>query len=44
MLSRYEELSYKEIAQTMQISVKTVENQMITALKKLRHSLREYLE
>lgn len=44
MLSRYEEMSYKEIASTMQISVKTVENQMITALKKLRHSLREYLE
>ncbi|RPE13042.1 RNA polymerase sigma-70 factor [Chitinophaga lutea] len=44
VLSRYEEMSYKEIAQTLQISVKTVENQMITALKKLRVSLREFLE
>lgn len=44
VLSRYEEMSYKEIAQTLQISVKTVENQMITALKKLRVSLKEYLE
>lgn len=44
ILSRYEEMSYKEIAQTLQISVKTVENQMITALKKLRVSLRELME
>lgn len=44
VLSRYEEMSYKEIAQSLQISVKTVENQMITALKKLRVSLKEYLE
>ncbi|MGX5820123.1 RNA polymerase sigma-70 factor [Chitinophaga lutea] len=44
VLSRFEEMSYKEIAQTLQISVKTVENQMITALKKLRVSLREFLE
>lgn len=44
VLSRYEEMSYKEIAQALQISVKTVENQMITALKKLRVSLKEYLE
>lgn len=44
VLSRYEEMSYKEIAEALQISVKTVENQMITALKKLRISLKEYLE
>lgn len=44
VLSRYEEMSYKEIAQTLGISVKTVENQMITALRKLRVSLKEYLE
>jgi RNA polymerase sigma-70 factor, Bacteroides expansion family 1 len=44
VLSRYEEMSYKEIAETLQISVKTVENQMMTALKKLRVSLKEYLE
>jgi RNA polymerase sigma-70 factor (ECF subfamily) len=37
-------MSYKEIAQHLQLSVKTVENQMITALKKLRVSLREFLE
>jgi RNA polymerase sigma-70 factor (family 1) len=43
VLSRYEELSYREIATTLNISVKTVENQMITALKKLRVSLQEYL-
>ena len=44
ILSRFEEMSYKEIAQHLQLSVKTVENQMITALKKLRVSLREFLE
>lgn len=44
ILSRYEELSYKEIATTLNISVKTVENQMITALKKLRVSLQDYLQ
>jgi RNA polymerase sigma-70 factor (family 1) len=44
VLSRYEELSYREIATTLNISVKTVENQMITALKKLRVSLQDYLQ
>ena len=43
ILSRYEELSYREIATTLNISVKTVENQMMTALKKLRISLKDYL-
>ena len=43
ILSRYEELSYREIATTMGISIKTVENQMMTALKKLRVSLQDYL-
>lgn len=42
-LSRFEELSYKEIAQQMDISVKTVENQMGKALKHLRHRLQAYL-
>ena len=44
ILSRYEELSYREIATTLSISVKTVENQMMTALKKLRISLQDYLQ
>jgi RNA polymerase sigma-70 factor (family 1) len=44
ILSRYEDMSYREIADTLQISVKTVENQMITALKRLRIALREYLQ
>lgn len=44
ILSRYEELSYREIATTLNISVKTVENQMVTALKKLRVSLQDYLQ
>ncbi len=44
ILSRYEELSYREIATTLNISVKTVENQMMTALKKLRVSLQDYLQ
>jgi RNA polymerase sigma-70 factor (ECF subfamily) len=44
VLSRYEELTYREIATTLNISVKTVENQMITALKKLRILLQDYLQ
>ncbi|MBK9981463.1 MAG: RNA polymerase sigma-70 factor [Saprospiraceae bacterium] len=39
MLSRYDELSYAEIAQNLSISVKTVENQIGKALKYLRMSL-----
>lgn len=42
-LSRYEEMSYKEIAAEMDISVKTVENQMGKALKFLRKELKNYL-
>ena len=42
-LSRFEELSYKEIAAQMDISVKTVENQMGKALKFLRKELQQYL-
>lgn len=36
VLSRYEHYSYKEIARHLDISVKTVENQMTKALKHLR--------
>jgi RNA polymerase sigma-70 factor (ECF subfamily) len=39
MLSREEQLSYKEIAEMLQISVKTVENQMGKALRILREHL-----
>lgn len=42
-LSRFENLSYAEIADQMKISVKTVENQMIKALKILRVELKDYL-
>ena len=42
-LSRYEGLSYKEIAAKMDISIKTVENQMGKALRVLREKLKGYL-
>lgn len=42
-LSRFENLSYAEIADQLGISVKTVENQMIKALKILREELKDYL-
>jgi len=40
-LSRYEDLSYKQIAERLDISVKTVENQMSKALKVLREVVKE---
>ena len=42
-LSRFEELTYREIAEKMEISIKTVENQMGKALKILRKELGSYL-
>ena len=42
-LSRYEELKYKEIAITLNISVNTVEKHMVKALKRLRIQLEDYL-
>ncbi|WP_346237648.1 RNA polymerase sigma-70 factor [Niabella insulamsoli] len=42
-LCRQSGFSYKEVAEAMGISVKTVENQMSKALKFLRNGLSEYL-
>jgi RNA polymerase sigma-70 factor (family 1) len=42
-LSRFEELKYKEIAEQLNISIKTVENQMGKALKRLRLELTDFL-
>lgn len=42
-MSRYEEMKYREIAETLRISIKTVENQVSKALKILRDRLTEYL-
>lgn len=42
-LNRFEGLKYGEIAQQLDISVKTVENQMSKALKILREQLGKYL-
>jgi len=43
ILNRYDRLSYTEIAEKLDISIKTVENQMGKALKTLRNDLSEYL-
>ena len=42
-LSRFEHLKYREIAEVLNISVKTVENQMGKALKLMRQNLSDYL-
>lgn len=42
-LSRFEELKYGEIAEQLNISVKTVENQMGKALRIMREQLKDYL-
>lgn len=41
-LAREDGLKYREIAEQLKISVKTVETQMTLALKQLRESLKEY--
>jgi RNA polymerase sigma-70 factor, ECF subfamily len=43
VLSRFEGLKNKEIAEVLGLSLKTVENQMGIALKKMRDDLRPYL-
>lgn len=42
-LSRFEMMSYKEIARQLDISSNTVENQIAKALKLLRENLREFI-
>ncbi len=42
-LSRFEEMKYREIADQLDISIKTVENQMGKALKQLRLKLVDFL-
>lgn len=43
VLSRFEQMSYKEIAEQLNISPKTVENQITKALRLLRQTLGPYL-
>ncbi|MBL4752474.1 MAG: RNA polymerase sigma-70 factor [Flavobacteriales bacterium] len=43
VLSRHEEMKYKDIAGYLEVSVKTVETQMSIALKRLREYLDPYL-
>lgn len=43
VLSRFEGMKYREIAGHLDISVKTVENQMGIALSKMRNSLKSFL-
>ena len=42
-LSRFEELKYREIADQLNLSIKTVENQMGKALRVLREKLADHL-
>ncbi|MFC0518559.1 RNA polymerase sigma-70 factor [Mucilaginibacter angelicae] len=42
-MSRFDELKYAEIASQLGLSIKTVDNQMVKALKRLRTQLADYL-
>lgn len=42
-MSRFQNLKYREIADILNISVKTVENQMGKALRLMRHNLADFL-
>lgn len=43
ILSRHKNMKNKEIATTLNISIKTVENQMTEALKRIRKQIKEFL-
>ncbi|MCH6583287.1 MAG: hypothetical protein IH808_09775, partial [Proteobacteria bacterium] len=43
ILSKHEGKKYREIAAELNISIKTVENQMGIALKRLREDLKKYM-
>lgn len=43
LLSRFDELTYPEIARTLNISTRTVERHMSTAFTALQHSLEDFL-
>lgn len=43
LLSRMERLTYKEIAEQLDVSINTIEGQMSVALRKLRFILKDYL-
>lgn len=43
LLNRYEDMKYREVADHLGVSIKTVENQMGKALKRLRNHLKPYI-
>jgi RNA polymerase sigma-70 factor (ECF subfamily) len=43
VLSKFENMTYKEISEKLNLSQKTVENQISIALKKIRNSLKQIL-
>jgi len=43
LLNRYEDMKYREVAEHLGISIKTVENQMGKALRRLRSHLKPYI-
>jgi len=42
-LIRFEEMTYKEVAESLEISTKAVEKEMMKALKLLREALKDYI-
>lgn len=43
ILNRFEELKYREIAEKLNVSINTIENQMSIAFQKLRIKLKDYM-